>query len=105
RVEGLLDEAYATFTSLGERLFPDLRVRHLPSRIERDLFADEALSRAAVPAFEAVCDRPGFRARFLRLVKEMKQTGEDPAALRLRAGAAAAGLAPAPRERLEGFLA
>ena len=103
----ILDVSYATFTSLGERLVPGFRVRALPSRRERDLLAEEALRRAAVPAFEAVRDRPGFRARFLRLVKEMKQTGLEPAALRARAQAALADLgrdAPAAAERFGGFL-
>ena len=66
---GILDAPYATFTSLGERVLPDFRVRGLPSRMERELLASEALRRAAVPAFEAVRERAGFRARFLRLVK------------------------------------
>ena len=105
RVDGLFDEAYATFTSLPERTTPGLRVARLPSRVERDLLAGEALRLADVPAFRDVRDRPGFRARFLRLVKEMKQTGGDPAALRAQAAARAATLSsPAARERLEGFL-
>ncbi len=101
---GILDAPYATFTSLGERVLPDFRVRGLPSRMERELLAAEALRRVAVPAFEAVRARGGFRARFLRLVKEMKQTGLDGAELRRRARAAADGLGVAARERLLGFL-
>ncbi len=101
---GCLDAPYATFTSLGERFLPDYRVGALPSRAARDLLAEAALREAAVEAFERVADRPGFRARFLRLVKEMKQTGGDPARLRADAAAAAQTLASAARERLEGFL-
>jgi hypothetical protein len=93
-------------------------VGDLPTRAERDLFAAEALARADVPAFRAVADRhavgdrrsvadlKGFRSRFLRLVKEMKQTGdESPAVLRARSRALAEGLGDGPRERLLGFLA
>ncbi len=104
-MRGLLDAPYATFTSLGERFVPGFRVRDLPSRAERDLWAAEALRAASVPAFEPVRARQGFRARFLRLVKEMKQTGEDPEVLRARLRAGAEALSPAPRERLGGFLA
>ncbi len=103
-VRGLLDVSYATFTSLRERLAPGFRVRGLPSRRRRDLFADEALSISDSPLFRPVRDRPGFRARFLRLVKELKQTGEEPASLLARARAASGALEDGPRERLEAFL-
>ncbi|MCC7138811.1 MAG: PD-(D/E)XK nuclease family protein [Planctomycetes bacterium] len=101
----ILDVSYATFTSLGERLVEGFRVRDLPSRRERDLLAEAALAAADPEPFRAVRDRPGFRARFLRLVKELKQTGEDPATLRARARAVL-GAVPSltSREHLEAFL-
>jgi len=103
---GLLDASYATFTSLGERLVPDFRVRDLPSRRERDLLAEEAFRRAAVPVFAEVVDRPGLRARFLRLVKELKQSGDDPEASRARLTARLDRIeGPTERETFAGFLA
>ena len=103
-VRGLLDTSYVTFTSLGERIEDGFRVRTLPSRRVRDLLADEALRASDAPLFRAVRDRPGFRARFLRLVKELKQTGESPADLLPRARAAASALVGGARERLLSFL-
>jgi RecB family exonuclease len=103
-VGGLLDAPFATFTSLAERLLPGTRVGMLPTRVERDLLAGEALRTADVPAFRRVRDRRGFRSRFLRLVKEMKQTGDDPAACRERARASLGALGEAARERWAGFL-
>lgn len=103
-VRGLLDVSYATFTSLRERFAPEFRVRALPSRAERDRLAVRALETADAPLFRAVRDRPGFRARFLRLVKELKQSGHAPAALLARAREAARALADGPRERWSAFL-
>jgi hypothetical protein len=102
-VGGLLDAPFATFTSLPERWL-GTRVAALPSRAERDLLAGEALRGPGTDAFARVRHRKGFRARFLRLVKEMKQTGEDPAAARQRGRALAPALSAAARERWEGFL-
>jgi RecB family exonuclease len=102
-VGGLLDAPFATFTSLGERLLGE-PVGALPSRAERDLLAGEALRQADVPCLGRVRDRKGIRARFLRLVKEMKQAGEEPSGLRARARRDAARLSAAGRERWEGFL-
>ncbi|MFO0933012.1 MAG: PD-(D/E)XK nuclease family protein [Planctomycetota bacterium] len=102
---GILDLSYATFTSLGERLVPDFRVRDLPSRRERDLLAEEAFRAAAAPVFAEVADRPGLRARFLRLVKELKQSGDEPEALRARLRGRLDRLeSPTSRETLAGFL-
>ncbi|MBL9086213.1 MAG: PD-(D/E)XK nuclease family protein [Planctomycetia bacterium] len=102
---GILDLSYATFTSLAERLVPDFRVRDLPSRRERDLLAEEAFRAVAAPVFAEVVDRPGLRARFLRLVKELKQSGEAPDALRARLRARRERLtSPTSRETLAGFL-
>jgi hypothetical protein len=102
---GILDLSYATFTSLGERLVPDFRVRDLPSRRERDLLAEEAFRAVAAPVFAEVVDRPGLRARFLRLVKELKQSGEAPDVLRARLRARLDRLpSPTSRETLAGFL-
>ena len=103
-VRGLLDASYATFTSLNERLASGFRVRSLPSRRRRDRLADEALGRSDAPIFRAVRDRPGFRSRFLRLVKELKQTGEPPASLIERARTAATALEAGSRERWLAFL-
>lgn len=103
-VRGLLDVSYATFTSLRERFAPEFRVRALPSRAERDRLAARALEAADAPLFRAVRDRPGFRARFLRLVKELKQSGHAPAELLARAREAARALADGPRERWSAFL-
>ena len=100
----ILDDPFATFTSAGERFLDDFRVRTLPAAEERDRLMDEATRRAAVPIFEAVRSRPGFRARLLRLVKEVKQSGREPAEARERLVAGAPGLAPDARERLDGFL-
>jgi RecB family exonuclease len=105
RARGVLDVSYATFTSLGERLSPGFLVRDLPSRRERDLLADEALARADVATFRGVRDRPGFRARFLRLVKEMKQGGDEPSLLRERLRGRLDALPSArSRDLFDGFL-
>ncbi len=114
-VRGLLDTSYVTFTSLRERasssggsadvgLADGFRVRVLPSRRRRDVLADEALRASDAALFRAVRDRAGFRSRFLRLVKELKQTGEAPASLLARARAASRALDVGARERLTAFL-
>ena len=100
----ILDDPFATFTSAGERFLAAFRVRTLPAPEERDRLMDEAARLAGVPAFEAVRRHPGFRARLLRLVKEVKQSGRAPSESRARLAAGAPALAPDARERLEGFL-
>ncbi len=100
----VLDGAFQTFTSVGEHYLDGFRVRALPSLVERDATMDEALRRADAPAFRAVRDRPGLRARLLRLVKEVKQSGLDPEAARERLAASADRLAPDARARLLGFV-
>lgn len=104
-VRGILDRSYATFTSLGERWVKDFRVRDLPTRRERDLLVEEALRAVDAPAFREVVDRPGLRSRVLRLVKDFKQSGEEPAALRARLTARVARLPTVTsREAFEAFL-
>ncbi len=103
-VRGILDEPFKTFTSAGERFLAAFRVRSLPSADERDRLMQEALSRAGAFLFEPVAERPGFRARLLRLVKEVKQTGLPPEEASRRLAAGARHLNEASRARLEAFL-
>lgn len=100
---GILDLPFTTFTAAGERFLPGFRVRQLPTADERDALMQAALDQAAPQAFEAVRGRAGFRTHLLRLVKEAKQTGDEPRDLtsRLRTGAEALG--PAAAERLLAF--
>ncbi|MDJ0975667.1 MAG: PD-(D/E)XK nuclease family protein [Planctomycetota bacterium] len=102
---GILDAPFTTFTAAGERFVEGYRVRSLPSADERDRLMEEALRQADVELFERVADRVGFRARLLRLVKEVKQSGlpVDDAVHRLAAGGAA--LEAGASARLDGFLA
>ena len=102
RLDGVLDAALATFTSLGERLDPKWRVAHLPTRLERDLWAGAALE--SVPALATASRQPGMRSRFLRLVKELKQTGDAPASARARARAAGTALDGPAVDRLHAFV-
>ena len=100
----VLDDPFATFTSAGERFLPAFRVQSLPSSVERDSLMEEALRGVGAPAFLGVRDRPGFRARLLRLVKEVKQSGMAAEAASARLAAAAATLAPDGQRRLLAFL-
>ncbi|MHC5011141.1 MAG: UvrD-helicase domain-containing protein [Planctomycetota bacterium] len=100
----VLDDPFATFTSAGERFVPGFRVRGLPSPDERDRLMEEALRRAAVETFERVADRPGFRARLLRLTKELKQSGRKVADIAGRLARLAPRLETGAGERLTGFL-
>jgi hypothetical protein len=102
---GLLDEPFTTFTAAGERFLPGFRVRALPSAEERDRVLAAALEAADVPAFRAVADRIGFRARLLRLLKEVKQSGLPVEEALARLEASAPRLGEGARERLAGFLA
>ena len=105
---GILDEPFATFTSAGERFLPGFQVRGLPSAEERDRLMEEALRARDVPLFHDIADRPGFRAKLLRLIKELKQTGLAGTDCRARMRAAHddgdAGLSGGARARLAGFL-
>lgn len=101
----ILDDPFVTFTSAGERFLDAFRVRALPSAEERDRLMAHAVEEAAVVAFEAVGRSPGFRARLLRLVKEVKQSGLAPSEAALRLRGALDGLRDDARERLDGFLA
>lgn len=100
----ILDDPFATFTSAGERFLPDFRVRALPAAEERDRLMAEAARLAGPPVFESVRRHVGFRARLLRLVKEVKQSGRDPAESRARLATSVADLGASGRERLEAFL-
>jgi hypothetical protein len=102
---GLFDAPFVTFTSAGERFLPGFRVRSLPSAEERDRLLELALAKADVPAFRGSRVHRGFRARLLRLLKDVKQGALAPAQALARLAERAASLPPAPRERLEGFLA
>lgn len=101
---GILDMPFTTFTAAGERFVDGYRVSSLPSADERDRLMEEALRQADVELFERVADRVGFRARLLRLVKEVKQGGlpVHEALQRLEAGSAA--LEAGAAARLHGFL-
>ncbi len=101
---GILDAPFTTFTAAGERFLDDFRVADLPSADERDALMEAALERAAVPTFERIADRPGFRSRLLRLVKEVKQSGRTPTEISERLEHGLSDLGPGGQERLAGFL-
>ena len=103
-VRGLFDRPFTTFTAAGERFLEAFQVRGLPSPEERDRLMEAALEACAVPLFERIRDRPGFRAHLLRLVKELKQTGLEGGEAREHLEAARDEVTPASRRKLDGFL-
>lgn len=103
-VRGIFDRPFTTFTAAGERFLEDFRVRSLPSPEERDRLMEAALASCDVPLFEAIGERPGFRAHLLRLVKELKQTGLEGGEAREHLAAARDEVSPASRRKLEAFL-
>ncbi|MGE0192120.1 MAG: PD-(D/E)XK nuclease family protein [Planctomycetota bacterium] len=102
---GLLDEVFTTFTGAGERFLARFRVGTLPSAATRDRLVVAALDDAAPRAFAAVAGSAAFRARLLRLVKELKQGGLPPELVADRLEAATEAVSAPARERLEAFLA
>ncbi|MCB9825045.1 MAG: PD-(D/E)XK nuclease family protein [Planctomycetes bacterium] len=102
---GLLDEVFTTFTGAGERFLSRFRVGTLPSAATRDRLVVAALDDAAPKLFAAVAGSAAFRARLLRLMKELKQGGLPPELVADRLEAATDAVSAPARERLEAFLA
>ncbi|MCK6481914.1 MAG: PD-(D/E)XK nuclease family protein [Planctomycetes bacterium] len=71
----LLDRSVVTFTSLAERVLGSTAISALASPGVRDHRLRRALERVRAPVFERVRAFPGFRDRFLGLVKEVKEAG------------------------------
>jgi ATP-dependent helicase/nuclease subunit B len=82
---GFLDRTVVTFTSLAERVLGGTPIGALASPALRDHLLRRALAEAGGDVFARVREFPGFRARFLALVKEVKESalsdGEARAAL------------------------
>ncbi len=102
---GLLDEVFATFTGAGERFLDRFRVDVLPSAAARDRLLVAALADVDARVFAAVAGAAAFRARLLRLIKELKQSGDEPAEIADRLENAADALSVPARERLTAFVA
>lgn len=102
---GLLDDVFTTFTGAGERFLPRFRVGALPSAETRDRLLVAALADVDAPAFRAVAGAAAFRARVLRLVKELKQGGLEPVEAADRLAGALSAVGAAARGRMEAFLA
>jgi ATP-dependent helicase/nuclease subunit B len=103
---GFLDRSVVTFTSLAERVLGGTAIAALVSPGTRDHLVRAALERARVPVFARVAAFPGFRARFLALVKEVKEAGLEAEAAQEALEALAEGAAgDASRTRIRGFAA
>ncbi|HEU4394960.1 MAG TPA: hypothetical protein VFS92_05285, partial [Planctomycetota bacterium] len=105
-LDGILDRSVLTFTALAERVLGGVPIAALATRGTRDLVLRAALERADAPAFARVRSYPGFRARLLALVKEVKESGLGEAeALDELAALAKEASGPAARARIESFAA
>jgi ATP-dependent helicase/nuclease subunit B len=101
---GFLDRSVVTFTSLAERVLGGTPIGALASPALRDHLLRRALADAGGGAFERVRDFPGFRARFLALTKEVKESAlPDDEARAALADLAAALPGRAARRRMEAF--
>lgn len=100
---GFFDESVVTFTSLAERVLPDRRIGELLSGLRQDLLLRRVLFEAAPPAFRRLARFPGFRARALAFLKEVKQNGRETSESERRLAEMASEAPPAVRERLEGL--
>jgi ATP-dependent helicase/DNAse subunit B len=101
---GYLDRSVVTFTSLAERVLGGTPIGALASPALRDHLLRRALSGDGGAAFGRVREFPGFRARFLALVKEVKESALPPEEARAALDDLAAALpGRAARRRLEAF--
>src|SRR5258706_6918311 len=71
---GFLDRSIVTFTSLAERVLGGVPIGALASSALRDRLLRIALEGPGGDAFTRVRGFPGFRSRFLSLVKEAKES-------------------------------
>jgi ATP-dependent helicase/nuclease subunit B len=104
-VPGFFDESILTFTSLAERILPDLPIGGLLSGLRRDLLLRRALTEDPPPGFRRVARYPGFRRAALAFLKELKQNGLAPEEVESHLERMAAERRGAPRERLLAFRA
>ena len=100
----MLDAPFATFTSAGERFLPTFRVRALPTAVERDALLAAAIEAPGETVFQQVGDAPGLRARLLRLIKDLKQTGRDGPSIRRALLDTVDTMEPPARRRVRDFV-
>ncbi|MHC4469609.1 MAG: PD-(D/E)XK nuclease family protein [Planctomycetota bacterium] len=100
---GFFDESVVTFTSLAERILPDLPIGELLSGLERDLLLRQALLGDPPAAFRRVARYPGFRRAALRFLKELKQNGLDALEMEEHLARVAEERSGATRERILAF--